>query len=256
MSASRGHVTRSDLAHLAFLQRENDFRHHSYDQELEQYQCVRMGDPEGALKAMHHGGGTGTLSRDPLRNAQYLFVAYVTMATRYAIEGGLEQNVAYNISDLYIQQADRCTTPEAVDELCPEVLTFFARRVAEARKAHVFARPIVRCLDEIDLHLHEAFRIDDIARALQLNPSYLSTLFKQEMGCTFTDYVRRRRVEVAGNMLLNSDYSCAEIAHFLAFSSQSYFNRVFQRETGMSPAAYRARYDRRSLVNMREEKTQ
>lgn len=55
-------------------------------------------------------------------------------------------------------------------------------------------------------------------------------------------------------MLLNSDYSCAEIAHYLAFSSQSYFNRVFQRETGLSPAAYRTRYDRRSLVSMREGK--
>lgn len=247
-----GHVTRGNLAHLAFLQRENDFRHASYDQEMAQFHYLRLGDAEGALKALHFAEGTGTLSSDPLRNAQYLFVAFVTMSTRYAIEGGLEQFEAYRISDLYIQQADRCATPEAVHALYPESLSYFARRVAEARRAHVVARPITRCLDEIDLHLHEPFRIDDIAGTLGLNPSYLSTLFKREMGCTFTDYVRRRRVDTARNMLLYSDYSCAEIAHFLAFSSQSYFNRVFLRETGLTPGDFRARYSRRGLQSLQE----
>ena len=249
-----GHVTRGDLAHLAFLQRENDFRHHTYDRETEQFLCLRMGDAEGVARALHGLGGedAGTLSPDPLRNAQYLFVAYVTTATRYAIEGGLAQNEAYNISDLYIQQADRCATPEAVAALVPEMMLYFTRRVAEARKARVASRPVTRCLDEIDLHLHENFRIDDIAERLELNASYLSTLFKREMGCTFTDYVRRRRVDAARNMLLYSDYSCADIAHYLAFSSQSYFNRVFQRETGLSPGAYRARYSQRSLESLRD----
>ena len=247
-----GHVTRGKLAHLAFLQRENDFRHATYDQEMAQFHYLRLGDVEGALKAIHFADGTGTLSSDPLRNQQYLFVAFVTMSTRYAIEGGLEQYEAFRISDLYIQQADRCATPEAVRALYPEALAYFAQRVAEARKAHVVARPITRCLDEIDLRLHEPFRIDDIAEALGLNPSYLSTLFKREMGCTFTDYVRRRRVETARNMLLYSDYSCAEIAHILAFSSQSYFNRVFMKETGFSPGDFRARYSRQGLQSLRE----
>ena len=250
---ARDHVTRGELAHLAFLQRESGFRHTTYDDELAVFYRLRQGDVEGVLRAREHTGTTGTLSRDPLRNEQYLFVANITVATRFAIEGGLDEREAFNISDLYIQQADACATPEAVRALKKEMLVYITRRVAEARKANVVARPVSRCLDEIDLHLHEPFRIDDIAARLELNPSYLSTLFKREMGCSFTDYVRKRRVDAARNMLLYSDYSCAEIAHFLAFSSQSYFNRVFALETGLSPGEYRRRRGGHGLGADKEE---
>ena len=57
-------------------------------------------------------------------------------------------------------------------------------------------------------------------------------------------------------MLLYSDYSCAEIAHILAFSSQSYFNRVFAKETGFSPGDFRARYSRRGLQSLQDAQNQ
>ena len=52
-------------------------------------------------------------------------------------------------------------------------------------------------------------------------------------------YMMRRRVETARNMLLHSDYSYAQIAVSLGFSSQSHFIRVFREQTGMTPAQYR-----------------
>lgn len=53
----------------------------------------------------------GYLSDDPLKNAKYRFVTTITLATRFAIEGGMDEEDAYNASDLYIQDLDNCKTP-------------------------------------------------------------------------------------------------------------------------------------------------
>lgn len=69
--------------------------------------------------------------------------------------------------------------------------------------------------------------------------SYLSTLFKQEMGKSITEYILSKRMEAACSMLKFSDYSFAEIGAILTFSSQSHFSRVFKEQTGQTPREYR-----------------
>lgn len=57
------------------------------------------------------------VSHDSLRNMKYLFVASITLATRFAITGGMDEETAYNASDLYIQKMDTLTDIEAVQAL-------------------------------------------------------------------------------------------------------------------------------------------
>ncbi len=51
--------------------------------------------------------------------------------------------------------------------------------------------------------------------------------------------ILRRRLEVAENMLKNSDYSCSEISSFLAFNSQSHFTEAFRKKNGVTPKQFR-----------------
>ena len=53
------------------------------------------------------------------------------------------------------------------------------------------------------------------------------------------DYIRRRKIEIAKMLLRTTDRSLGEIAMLLSFNSQSHFGRVFLKETGMTPAAYK-----------------
>ena len=81
------------LAYIAYVNRENEFRHHGYDEEVRQYLMMQSGEPEAveeSQRMMRRAMGA-ELSTDPLRNAQYLFVANITLATRFAIEGGMER---------------------------------------------------------------------------------------------------------------------------------------------------------------------
>jgi AraC-like DNA-binding protein len=72
----------------------------------------------------------------------------------------------------------------------------------------------------------------------------------KEMGISVSEYIRRKRVEAAENMLRYSDYTLIEISQYLAFSSYSHFAGVFHAYTGLTPKEYRKRfYRKRSSVN-------
>ena len=65
--------------------------------------------------------------------------------------------------------------------------------------------------------------------------------FKKEMGIGVAEYILKKRMEAARNMLRYSDMSYAEISEILAFSSQSHFTAVFKKHHGITPKEYRMR---------------
>lgn len=237
-------IDEGQLFYLEFINRENHFRHMSRGRELAQFDLLRNADP----RAVELGDQAfqarlqGRLSGDALRNYKYLFVASVTLCCRSCMEGGLDQERAFNISDLYIQKMDTLTTPQQVIALHREMLGFYLKEMTTARRRRDCARPVRECLDYIDTYLHEPIRVSDLAKYVGMNQNYLSVLFKKETGKAVSDYIRQRRVQAAEGMLRYTDYDCSEIASFLAFCSQSHFISVFRKATGLTPRQYRSRW--------------
>lgn len=76
---------------------------------------------------------TGHLSENDVRNYQYLFVASATLATRFAIQGGLDEETAYNTSDLYIQKVDHLDNVPDIFELQLDMFTTFTKFVMQSK---------------------------------------------------------------------------------------------------------------------------
>lgn len=241
-----GIVKEKELRYLEYLHREAEYRHHTNAEDMYQYDLLRMGDPRAVKEGvrMFSSNLTGHISDDPLRNYKYLFVAAATLACRSAIAGGMDTERAYNISDLYILKMDALQSVEEVKTLHADMLAFYTKEMAKLDKVNVYSKPIVLCIDYIYNHLHEAIRTEDLAEHTGLNRNYLSTLFKKETGQTVSGYILSKRMEAAKNMLKFSDYSYAEIASILAFSSQSHFIRAFRAQTGYTPKEFRDKYFR------------
>lgn len=238
------YVNKQKLHYQDFLRRENNTRHHRYDEELMIYNNIKAGDMQGIEYSMNMFTSNlpGRLSHDAVRNYKYLFIASITLATRFSIEGGMPEEDAYTSSDLYIQRMDQCQDVESIVALYRDMLTYFTRSMADRKKELVFSKPVVQCMDYVYYHLHEKLTIQRLAEYVHLNPNYLSGLFKKETGQTVSEYITGKRMEAAKNMLLYSEASCADIASTLAFNSQSYFIKVFRQTFGMTPAAFRRRY--------------
>ncbi len=74
------------------------------------------------------------------------------------------------------------------------------------------------------------------------SPTYLSKLFKKNMGVGFCKYVVNQRMKLACNMVLNSDKKINEIASIVGFDSVSYFIKTFKKTYNLSPQEYRNKY--------------
>lgn len=81
--------------------------------------------------------------------------------------------------------------------------------------------------------------LTEIADALEMHPSYLSRLFKEKLGVTFSSYVSNLRMKRARNLLERTTMQVQEISSFLGFQDTKYFYRVFRAAHGITPTEYR-----------------
>lgn len=83
------------------------------------------------------------------------------------------------------------------------------------------------------------YSLNAAADHLGLSPAYLSKIFPQKMGKTFTEYLSEIRIDEAKRLLRESERDIMEIAKICGFNSANYFCRVFKKLTGISPSDYR-----------------
>lgn len=87
----------------------------------------------------------------------------------------------------------------------------------------------------------EEISLKEVAKSVNTSAFYFCKVFKQATGLTFTDYLGRVRVEKVKNLLLNPNKRVSEAAFEAGFQSLSQFNRVFKKNEGVSPTAFRDR---------------
>lgn len=236
--------TNRDLNYRLFIQRETNFIRTDIRTEYDRYTTISSGDVEkvranfGRLKA-NFSEGKGVLSDDPLRNTIYHFVVAGAMIARFCVDAGMEHDVAYTLTDIYIRKADKCTRAEDVIDLLGELQLDFAVRMRELRKVNAISLHVRRAIDYIYDHLHEPITLRELAEREKLNTSYFSKLFTKETGCTVKEYITQAKVNTAKNMLKFSDFSILDISLSLGFCTQSAFTAVFRKNTGVTPAKYR-----------------
>lgn len=99
-----------------------------------------------------------------------------------------------------------------------------------------------RIIPYIEEHLTGAFSVTDIASEVGLNPQYMMRLFKKATGMSILDYVVDRRVALAKDMLVRTDWSLDVISENIGYLTATYFIKVFKRSEGLTPGEYRKKY--------------
>jgi AraC-like DNA-binding protein len=91
----------------------------------------------------------------------------------------------------------------------------------------------------IDANIDQRITVDLLARLANLSVSYFVRAFKRSVGVTPHEYLMRRRVELAVQLLSETDLPLSEVAHAAGFGDQSHCARRLRQYVGMTPRAYR-----------------
>ncbi len=91
----------------------------------------------------------------------------------------------------------------------------------------------------IDEHYSEKINLDGLARMFYISKGHLSHLFKQQIGEAPVEYLINKRIEIAKDILTNTDEPISAVGEMVGYDSQAYFSQFFSKEVGMSPVKYR-----------------
>ena len=232
-----------ELSYREYVLREEYTLHAPYNPEMEFYNAVKSGDMIAVEKFLQvpfcEKEGLGTLSDNDIQNFKYHLAITAAMLARNCIDNGLEHEQAYTLSDLYIKRADKCKTLSEISDLHSKMVINYTKKMREQNTHAIYSRHIIQCINYIYDHMHERITLEEIAADVNLSNSYLSRLFKKEMHMSVSEYISRKKIETAKNMIDYSEYSITDISSILAFPSQSYFVKVFKQYVGLTPGKYK-----------------
>ena len=136
---------------------ESNTYHLSYKVENQLFSCVKEGNVEklfDKLKLFNESIVVGQMSENDLRQYKYMAVSSITLATRYAIDGGLNESDAYSFSDGFIRKIDALDSPEMItEEICLAVIQL-TNSVAEEKSRLKFSPYVRKCIAYILSLIH------------------------------------------------------------------------------------------------------
>lgn len=211
-----------------------------YSVEIRLLSCVQQGDIESLITQIKNLDSLivmGRMSDDELTQYKYMAVSTITLATRYAIQGGLSEKKAYEFADRVIKTIDKLTDKDEILQCTGLEIINLTQDVKKNKKQPEFSPHIRNCIKYINENLSQKISVSSVADYCGISADYLSQIFKNEIGENLSSYILRQKLEKA-KMLLLKGMTEKDICINTGFSSQAYFVTVFKKFYKMTPSEY------------------
>lgn len=141
------------------------------------------------------------------------------------------------IKDTYgaaLEELNRFTAEEVLSKILDHIFEEIINRSKMDENSSIQA-----VLNYIEKNFQKGITLEEVAEYAHLSPYYLSKLFKKEQEVNFVNYVMERRIELAKELLANTDMPILNIALELSYNEPNYFSKVFKKIVGQTPTEYR-----------------
>lgn len=210
-----------------------------YEKEKELITKVKTGNLSEAKGILNDVLGYVLFSEgNDLETIKARAVELSSLLSRAAIEGGASTDNILKMNNQFLKSVQ---TISSIEDLCyklQEMVEVFTESMffpAPVKNNEIIKKAILYISNNFSHHI----TLEEVANFVHLNPAYFSTIFKQAAGSSFKEYLNMVRIEESKRLLANTDYSIINIAISVGFDDQSYFSKVFKKQTGLTPKQYR-----------------
>ena len=187
----------------------------------------------------HHFGSARDEDQSSLLYRYYLLADLVVSSMRLLKSIGAGQPVllreagnSKNLTRYVVTYAD---TLQFAHQLIEEVIA--QRDQAQGIR---YGEELQRARDYIRLHFADSnLSLNTVAAEVGFSPNHFSTVFSQQMGQTFIEYLTRYRIEQSKKLLREGDLKLSDITYAIGYSEPHYFSYIFKKYAGISPSVYR-----------------
>lgn len=214
-----------------------------YLQERKIMEAIQKGDKARILSITRNESGAqaGEMSREDavIRQRKNEFICACTLATRAAIQGGMNVEKAYLLGNYHIRKIEDISYLEQISKSVVKMFLDFTIRVENLADKKKYSALINSSIQYINNHIEEAISIQKMADTIGVSKNHLLSKFKDETNTSIVDYIKIIKVSEAKLLLRYGYMEISEISEYFSFSSQSYFTLVFKELTGLTPKKYR-----------------
>lgn len=177
-------------------------------------------------------------SDDPVRNMKNYLIISNTLFRKAAESGSVHPFYIDGLSTDYAYKIEQVKSVAEAEELIREMVQKYCALVKKYSMKN-YSVLVQRVLTVIDSDLTADLGLKKIASMLNVNSSYLSSLFKKETGKTLTDYVNGKRIDHAAYLLRTTNLQVQAIAQQCGIFDVNYFAKMFKKFLGKTPKDYR-----------------
>lgn len=203
------------------------------------FRAIRIGDSTEIERAAH--GEMEKLHKNTETMSQYNLATMeiVSGFFKFCTDNSLDFNkISGNMQNIYekVSQMDESSLTAWIVQMSETISEKLkCARNSSARRLIVEAQNIVK-----ERYMEADISLDEICAVLGVSNSYFSSLFKKEAGKSFISYLTDYRMDIAAEMILNTDEKSYTIAEKVGYLDANYFSYVFKKKFGVSPSKYRA----------------
>lgn len=224
-------VAEEDFETLSFVE-EN------YAGEAKLMRAVEQGDTEFIRMIFRANQALVNLPprypSDPLREIKNLSITLNSLCVRAAINGGLSQSIAHNMSHNLAIRIEQQTSAEAMRGLLAQITLGYAEAVKKYALKD-YSELVINTMHYIRRHMTSRLSLGEIAMEQHVSKEHLCRRFTKETHMTVTDFIHKTKVQASCELLASHWYGIGDIAFTMGYSSPSHFTKTFEKYMGMPP---------------------
>lgn len=212
----------------------------NYENEKRLMEAISQGKLHkvNSIASSVYNNGTEQRVSDNIRNRKNYLIILNTLLRKAAESGGVHPLHLDRISSAFAKKIEDTRNINDSITLQSDMIRDYCLLVKQ-RSLNKYSYIVGKAITIISFDLTADLSLNNIAKQLNINPTYLSSLFRKECDCTLTEYVNRKRIEHALTLLDKTDKPINTIAFECGIQDTNYFIKLFKKFTNHTPSQYR-----------------